>query len=166
MKAALFSIAQTDGGALLIGPRPPSRSLEQWCAQLAARQIDQVISLLSDAEVATFDLGDEETLLNGLGIGFTRFPVEDFGIPDPEAFRHLVSDICAQLRGGKTVLAHCAAGVGRSGTVAACVITAFGRDAEKAMVEVSAARGMVSPETSAQRDFVRSFGLATGVTLA
>ena len=81
------------------------------------------------------------------------FAIPDYGVPPPEnrdAFRALVNDVAKQLRSGGTVLVHCGAGVGRTGTLAACVLVALGDDAARARGAVS--RAGSSAETPENRE--------------
>lgn len=55
------------------------------------------------------------------------FPIVDYGVPsDRERFLQFVRGIAADLRRGVNVLLHCAAGIGRTGTVASCVLVMLG----------------------------------------
>ena len=82
------------------------------------------------------------------------FPVEDFEAPaDRDAFWALARKTAAQLSAGETVLAHCAAGIGRTGTFAVCVLLALGLTAAAAGAAVRSAGA--GPQTSAQEDVVR-----------
>ena len=81
------------------------------------------------------------------------FPVEDFEAPaDREAFWTLARETAARLGAGETVLAHCAAGIGRTGTFAVCVLLALGLTAATARAAVRSAGA--GPQTSAQEDVV------------
>jgi protein-tyrosine phosphatase len=81
------------------------------------------------------------------------FPVADFGVPDDrEAFWALASSVGRRLTGGERVLIHCGAGIGRTGTLATCVLLALGQPLAKAEQAVSAAGS--HPETAAQRALV------------
>jgi protein-tyrosine phosphatase len=55
---------------------------------------------------------------------------------DRAAFRREVQHIANALRLGDAVLLHCAAGMGRTGSTAACVLKALGLDTEEALQRV------------------------------
>jgi protein-tyrosine phosphatase len=81
------------------------------------------------------------------------FPIADFGVPDDrEAFWALASSVGRRLTGGERVVIHCGAGIGRTGTLAACVLLALGEPPAQAEQEVSGAGS--HPETTAQRALV------------
>jgi protein-tyrosine phosphatase len=68
------------------------------------------------------------------------FPIVDFGVPSDRArFLELVNSIAADLRDGDNILLHCAAGIGRTGTVASCVLVALGLAPDEAARCVEAA---------------------------
>ena len=59
------------------------------------------------------------------------------------------------LAAGGRVLVHCVGGLGRSGTIAACLLRSRGVSAEEAIAMVRAARSPRAIETHAQEAFVR-----------
>jgi protein-tyrosine phosphatase len=85
------------------------------------------------------------------------FPIPDLHAPPADAAIALVVDVADRLRRGDQVVIHCAAGFGRSGTLAACVLIALGLDAAAALQLVAASRPMAGPEVGAQRDLVEAF---------
>ena len=90
-------------------------------------------------------------------------PVPDFGVPeDREAFWSLASTIAQQLGAGNRVLIHCGAGVGRTGTLAICVLLALGETHSKAEQAVVAAGS--HPETPEQTDLVSWYAMRPQAT--
>jgi protein-tyrosine phosphatase len=137
-------------------PRPRAGD---WLADEAAswrRQgLDTVISLLEDAEVAELGLAAEPELCEQAGLRFVRFPLPDCGVPDSgQAVSELVSAVVAELRAGRGVGIHCRIGVGRSASLAVCVLAALGVPVEAAWAAVQQARGLLVPDTPAQRVWV------------
>ena len=81
------------------------------------------------------------------------FPIPDFGAPgDREAFWALACRTAKWLIGGERIAIHCGAGIGRTGTLATCVLLAMGEPLARAEKAVLAARS--HPETAAQRALV------------
>ena len=81
------------------------------------------------------------------------FPIQDFGVPDDrESFWSLASRIAERLKAGGRVLIHCGAGIGRTGTLATCVLLALGEPRSSAENAVSTAGA--HPETAAQNELV------------
>ncbi|MFD0916967.1 hypothetical protein ACFQ14_11160 [Pseudahrensia aquimaris] len=153
----VFTVGPVGNGHVSIGPRPMAEGLDDWCDALRMAGVHHVVSLIEDSEVARYGLADEDAVLAENGIGFERFPVDDFDIPDAGAFQNLITALSEKLASGKHVFLHCAGGVGRAGTTASCLLIAHGWQADQAMKDVSAARGEKCPETIEQVAFIRRF---------
>jgi protein-tyrosine phosphatase len=83
-------------------------------------------------------------------------PVPNFGVPaDAQAFRQDLQQIASALQRGDAVLLHCAAGLGRTGSAAACILKALGLSTSEALSRVRAAGS--NPQNAAQSGFVEWF---------
>jgi atypical dual specificity phosphatase len=105
------------------------------------RGITQVVCLTSLEEIAGKAPDYARALQrNGIPWDQVMFPIVDFGVPgDRAAFLGLVNSIAADLRRGVNILLHCAAGIGRTGTVASCVLVALGLTPDEAARRVDKA---------------------------
>jgi len=126
---------------------------------LADVKINRVICLMEAKEIEQFELGAEAAMLSANGIGFSHFPIADFGLPDVARFSVFMGDMIAWLNAGENLFLHCAGGVGRAGTAASCLLMQQGWNPDLAMKHVSDRRGKICPETDEQIAFVRSWNL-------
>ena len=119
-----------------------------------------LVSLMEDHEYRGYrilELLEQESIGN---IEILRFAIEDMGVPreaESERFQTFVQDVVRRLEEDQNVVVHCRGGLGRTGTLAACVLVALGRHAaDEAIAAVREARkGTV--QTREQEDFVRLF---------
>ena len=137
-----------------LGPYdPPGRALDVF----RALGVTAVVVLVSDDEARERCGLDLRRLYTELALAVIHLPVEDFGVPDVGDLDVAVATAVAHLRGGGHLAVHCNAGLGRTGTFAACLARAvLGLDAEGALAWVRAAvPGAV--ETVAQRQFLAAW---------
>ncbi len=75
--------------------------------------------------------------------GFTtvHYPIPDMGVSSPRRLLPVLLQILDQAEGGKPVLFHCKAGLGRTGMVLACCLVLRGETAEGAIRRVRAING-------------------------
>lgn len=82
------------------------------------------------------------------------FPIPDLHAPALDAVRLLVDQLVERLADGQHLVVHCAAGFGRAGTVATCVLMSLGIGRDEALATVAAGRPGAGPEVGAQRELV------------
>jgi atypical dual specificity phosphatase len=77
----------------------------------------------------------------GLRVEHSHISMADHAPPSPEKLKQAADQINAQLMEGKTVLVHCLAGIGRTGSsIAAYMIFYQGKTAKEAIEELRAIR--------------------------
>ena len=133
------------------GRREPLAAV--WRATKAVA-IDTIVCLAPPSEMRAKSPEYADALNGGSVPGRVRtFEIPDFGVPvDRNAFVSFAAEIAGQLQSGDSVLVHCGAGIGRTGTFAACVLMALGMNPEAARDAVETAGS--APETSEQQELV------------
>jgi protein-tyrosine phosphatase len=145
-------------GRLWLGAMPGR--FESWDAfqQEALRtQLGLVVCLAPRAEMAELSPEYHAALVRGgLDWRWMNVPMRNFGLPeDPAGFRRDIATIAQDLRNGGSVLLHCAAGLGRTGSAAACLLKSMGLDAATALRQVRAAGS--NPQNAEQSGLVHWF---------
>ena len=126
-------------GSLWLGSMPGR--FESWSAfeaQAQRAQLALVVCLTPRSELAELSPAYHAAVAQGtVPFRWLNLPMPNFGVPDdPAAFRSEVQQIAAALQHGDTVLLHCAAGLGRTGSTAACVLKVLGLGTEEALQRV------------------------------
>lgn len=159
MPTPLYSIDNLAAGKLSIMPHPRGGEyLADVIKDLRAANVDILISLLSETETSGLELDEEAVHCANQGIDYLSFPITDFGVPpfSMRTFRFL-KQLNEQLSQGKHIALHCYQGIGRSGLMAASLLTLTGLPAEQAFDQLSQVRGNTVPETDEQRAWVQTF---------
>lgn len=145
-------------GQVWLGSMPGR--FESWAAfesEARAAGIAIVVCLAPREELAELSPEYHAALARGqLPFRWLLVPMRNFGLPDdPAAFRRDIAGIAQSVRGGDRVLLHCAAGLGRTGSAAACLLKALGVDEQDALERVRAAGS--NPQNAQQSGLVHWF---------
>lgn len=145
-------------GSLLLGEMPGR--FEPWPAfeaRARAVSLDLVVCLTPRTEIEELSPSYYAALEEGtLPFRWLLVPMRNFGLPeDAAAFRECIHHVAQALRAGDAVMLHCAAGLGRTGTTAACVLKALGVATDEAMQRVRDAGS--NPQNAQQSGLVSWF---------
>ncbi|MBG9387805.1 protein-tyrosine phosphatase family protein [Caenimonas aquaedulcis] len=145
-------------GSLWLGAMPGRfGSWNEFEAQARRASLRLVVCLTPQSEVKELSPAYQAAIVQGtLPFGWLQVAMPNYGVPaDQAAFRRDVGRIVASLKQGDAVMLHCAAGIGRTGSTAACVLKALGLDTAQAIERVREAGS--NPENAAQAGFVDWF---------
>ena len=138
---------------LAMSPMPGKQNLDDDIATILENNIDVVVCLVTEEELAKLQLPHYFDALNEKGLTVHHFPIADYGVPEKEALDSLLHYIHDQLSDEKNVLVHCMGGLGRSGTIVGCYANKF-LDVEDPIRYVRDVRGDEAIETEEQERLV------------
>ena len=132
-------------GQLLLTPCPGTQQVppEQVLDQLQLAGAHGVISLMTEAELASVGLERLGPQLDARGMSWFHLPIEDDEAPDAafeQAWQLALPRLIALLRDGKQLAIHCKGGSGRTGLVAAALLMTLGQSQQEAMAAIRAKR--------------------------
>jgi len=133
---------------------------ERWSefmAEVRRNKLSLVACLAPPEEVASLSPAYWQAIAEGsLDFRFINLPMQNFGLPrDLAAFRDGIAQMAESLEAGDAVMLHCAAGIGRTGTAAACLLKRLGLPTAEALQRVRDAGS--NPENAVQSGLVDQF---------
>ena len=158
----LATIYPIDGpwkGQLAIVARPRGGDwLEDEVQAWRQAGLDVIVSLLTQDEIEDLNLAQEAHYSQAHDLKFLNFAIQDRSVPHlRDAALNLLDRLHKMLDSGVSIGIHCRQGIGRSALVAACLLVMSGLEPTTAFQRISAARGLVVPETPEQLDWVVEF---------
>lgn len=84
-------------------------------------------------------------------------PIPDLHAPTLDDMTAVVRELADRVREGGSLLVHCAAGMGRTGMTAVCLLVTLGLDGSEALERVDRERPGAGPQTIEQEELVREF---------
>ncbi|MBW8831504.1 MAG: tyrosine-protein phosphatase [Burkholderiales bacterium] len=151
-------ISDVAAGTLWLGSMPGR--FERWSDfMIEARlcRLSMVVALTPSEEIASLSPAYWQAIAAGsLDFRYLNLPVQNFGVPrDLRGFREGIDQIANALKAGDAVMLHCAAGIGRTGTAAACLLKRLGVSQDEALQRVRDAGS--NPENALQSGLVDRF---------
>ena len=134
--------------------------MEPWpafLAEAADKRLQQVLCLNPLFEVERLSPSYAAAIAAGtLPFVWTPLPMQDFGLAEEvDSYRRVVTTMADSVRDGNVLLLHCAAGIGRTGTTAACLLKHLGHTSAVALQRVREAGS--NPESALQRGLIERF---------
>ena len=140
----------------------------RWERDLAAdmraleeeHEANVLVSLMEKHEYRGYQIPEllEKDTIGGIEI--LRFAIKDMGVPqeaESERFQAFVKYVVRRLEQGQNVVVHCRGGLGRTGTLAACVLVALGQHTAREAINAVRAARKGTVQTREQEDFVWLF---------
>jgi protein-tyrosine phosphatase len=134
-------------GKHFVGPDPE--------AAMAAVAASTIVCLSETHELADRYPGYVAWLGDNVPRRAIRHPIPDLHAPSAPQADALIAELRDRIVAGETLLMHCGAGIGRTGTVAAGLLIVMGVSLEDAVASVRSHRPMAGPENGAQTELLQ-----------
>jgi protein-tyrosine phosphatase len=132
--------------------------IEQFLMEVDEHEIDHILCLVSDEEIAEKSPDYLEAIQRGtIPARLWQHEIPDYGVPEqPFEILQAVESMKQILIRGESVVIHCAAGIGRTGMVAVLLLTRLGLSLPTATRAIEQAGS--TPEIREQWDFIDLVG--------
>lgn len=142
----------------LPGGRDASRDTDLDALQACG--VNRLLCLVEAHELRYLDPAESikhrKDAIEQRGIAFMHHPTVDFDVPSLADAQDIIDCIDLALKEGESVIMHCWAGLGRAGTMAACLLIRNGMGADEAITTVRTVRqGAIQSES--QERFIFAF---------
>jgi protein-tyrosine phosphatase len=140
-------LPRTEGALWLCGRNdvgPDAETVLSWASA------STIVCLNSIEELAVRFPEYVEWLRANMGGRAIWYPIQNFRAPSPRSVMPVVRMITDRLERGEGVVMHCAAGQGRAGTMAACLLMALGDTTADAVRTVARHRVFAGPGSASQ----------------
>eukprot|EP01024_Parvocaulis_polyphysoides_P043018 TRINITY_DN3927_c0_g2_i1.p1 TRINITY_DN3927_c0_g2~~TRINITY_DN3927_c0_g2_i1.p1 ORF type:complete len:204 (+),score=9.09 TRINITY_DN3927_c0_g2_i1:173-784(+) len=121
---------------------------------------DVIVCLLGDYELRTLGVHNYANSVQNEDMEFIQFPIIEMRAPESmDQTMELLENIIQRLKNGQNILLHCKGGVGRAGTIAACLLLYLGvaKSVGNAIQIVRTRRCKNAVESYSQERFISRF---------
>lgn len=121
---------------------------------------DLIVSLMEDFEFDMLEISNFKEMCAEKGIRNIRFHIVDGSVPEEkqkEEYFCLLKELKKEAENGTNIVIHCRGGLGRTGTLATCLLILFGYSSTDALNETRKCR-VGTVENSIQEKFIEEFG--------
>jgi protein-tyrosine phosphatase len=154
----LFAFPQKNKSTVYLSPLPGRVDMNHDIQRIAEQKINTVIMLVSDEELARYEVFQLKSKFDSLHIRIYQSPITDYGIPTPAQTREILSQLHKSIKSNENVLIHCVGGYGRSGTIMGCYSRQYLKKSENEVIDyIRSIRGAHAIETPEQEKFVREW---------
>lgn len=153
-------------GKLFVGFAPGKVQGNRWNRDMDAdldvlrdAEVTHVLCLVEDFELKMLKMADYAQKCADRGILLHRLPIKDGGVGKLDAVFTTALSMLWMLEKGESVYVHCKGGLGRAGTLAACILLLENElhDDKQAIAAVRAARSPRAIENKRQEQFIADF---------
>ena len=140
-----------------------ARDIAQDLTSFRERGIHIIVCLLNDYELRTIGVAPNQyrEAAGSLGLLFIQYPIIEMAAPDSldSLSQCVINPLFAEIAQGKSAVIHCRGGIGRAGTVAACMLKRMqlAEDHTQAIKYIRKKRDKRCIESRRQEDFVKLF---------
>lgn len=141
-----------------------ARDLSPDLERLRALGTHSLVTLLEDHEMDLLHIHPLLREAQAWALEALHLPIRDVDVPtaaQQAQVKNLACAIRVRREDGRNVVVHCRGGLGRSGILAACVLTLYCLPVDSAIDVVRSARAGAI-ETYAQEQYVRTYATQTG----
>jgi protein-tyrosine phosphatase len=142
---------------LLPGRRDRGRALTDDLETIVKNGVTHVLSLVPADELAHYGVPELLRAYSERGLTVHSLPIPDQKVCDLAAMQAAVAFLEDALKAGRSAVAHCVGGLGRTGLAAACLLRGRGLSAEQALAAVRRARSPRAVENALQEQFVAEY---------
>jgi len=145
------------GMTICPGRTDHNRDLVEDMGALKEAGVDTIYGLLTERDLEWAGVPNIKQVAEQLDIDYKRFPIPDQGVPSLDEAAVVIRTIIDDLKSGQSIVLHCVGGLGRTGTIGACVAIDRGLEPHVAIQLIRDTRSQRSIESSAQEHFVLNF---------